>query len=133
MEIPSYIAALLQPQPSKPSGRKVWSIDLETVWLPFLTATSEPAAFHVSSADMKRQPPMSLACQGRSAGFVGGYSPRILTESRYESTIDSFRRFPKRSLRPDTLKVSVVSRHHFTVRRVQALDAQPESHQEMAS
>ncbi|MDP3062489.1 MAG: hypothetical protein Q8O40_04650 [Chloroflexota bacterium] len=40
MEIPSYIAALLQPQPSKPTGRKVWSIDLETVWLPFLTATN---------------------------------------------------------------------------------------------
>ena len=35
MEVPGYIAALLQPQPSKPTGRKVWSIDLETVWLPF--------------------------------------------------------------------------------------------------
>ena len=40
MEIPGYIAALLQPQSSKPTGRKVWSIDLETVWLPFFTATN---------------------------------------------------------------------------------------------
>jgi hypothetical protein len=40
MEIPNYIAALLQPQTQKPTGRKVWSIDLETVWLPFFHATN---------------------------------------------------------------------------------------------
>jgi len=40
MEIPNYIAALLQPQPGKTVGRKVWSIDLETVWLPFFHATN---------------------------------------------------------------------------------------------
>jgi hypothetical protein len=40
MEIPGYIAALLQPQTGKSTGRKVWSIDLETVWLPFFTATN---------------------------------------------------------------------------------------------
>ena len=49
MEIPSYIAALLQPQSSKPSGRKVWSIDLETVWLPFLTATNVTKATAIPS------------------------------------------------------------------------------------
>ena len=49
MEIPSYIAALLQPQPSKPTGRKVWSIDLETVWLPFLTATNVTKATTIPS------------------------------------------------------------------------------------
>ena len=49
MEIPSYIAALLQPQPSKPTGRKVWSIDLETVWLPFLTATNVTKATAIPS------------------------------------------------------------------------------------
>lgn len=37
---PEYIKALLKPNGSKPKGRKVWSIDLETVWLPFLTATN---------------------------------------------------------------------------------------------
>jgi len=40
MDVPNYIAALLQPQAGKPTGRKVWSIDLETVWLPFFTATN---------------------------------------------------------------------------------------------
>ncbi len=49
METPSYIAALLQPQPSKPTGRKVWSIDLETVWLPFLTATNVVKATAIPS------------------------------------------------------------------------------------
>jgi hypothetical protein len=40
MDVPNYIVALLQPQAGKPTGRKVWSIDLETVWLPFFTATN---------------------------------------------------------------------------------------------
>jgi hypothetical protein len=37
---PEYIAMLLRPAPSKPQGRKVWSVDLETVWLPFFTASN---------------------------------------------------------------------------------------------
>ena len=49
MEIPNYIAALLQPQPSKPAGRKVWSIDLETVWLPFFHATNVVKATAIPS------------------------------------------------------------------------------------
>jgi len=38
--MPEYIAMLLTPTASKPQGRKVWSIDLETVWLPFFTASN---------------------------------------------------------------------------------------------
>ena len=37
---PSYIKSLLAPNTKKPQGRKVWSIDLETVWIPFFTATN---------------------------------------------------------------------------------------------
>jgi hypothetical protein len=37
---PSYIKSLLVPNTKKPQGRKVWSIDLETVWIPFFTATN---------------------------------------------------------------------------------------------
>jgi len=40
METPNYIKSLLMPNGKKPAGRKVWSIDLETVWLPFFTATN---------------------------------------------------------------------------------------------
>ena len=40
MEMPNYIKSLLIPNGRKPSGRKAWSIDLETVWLPFFTATN---------------------------------------------------------------------------------------------
>ena len=39
-ETPNYIKSLLLPNPKSPRGRRVWSIDLETVWLPFLTATN---------------------------------------------------------------------------------------------
>jgi hypothetical protein len=40
METPSYIKALLIKNGKKPAARRVWSIDLETVWLPFFTATN---------------------------------------------------------------------------------------------
>jgi len=41
MNTPDYIKSLVTPQSGKkPQGRKVWSIDLETVWLPFFTATN---------------------------------------------------------------------------------------------
>jgi len=40
MDTPNYIKALLVPNGRKPAGRKVWSIDLETTWLPFFTATN---------------------------------------------------------------------------------------------
>jgi hypothetical protein len=34
------IASLLKPVTNKSSSRKVWAVDLETVWLPFFTATN---------------------------------------------------------------------------------------------
>jgi len=41
METPAYIKQLLRPsQNGKQISRKVWSIDLESVWLPFFTATN---------------------------------------------------------------------------------------------
>jgi septum formation inhibitor MinC len=40
LETPNYIKALLIPNGHKPKGRKVWSIDLETVWLPFFISTN---------------------------------------------------------------------------------------------
>jgi septum formation inhibitor MinC len=48
METPNYIKALLIPNGHKPKGRKVWSIDLETVWLPFYTATNTMGETHIS-------------------------------------------------------------------------------------
>ena len=40
MKTPQYIKALLQPTVSQPKGRKVWSVDLEGIWIPFFTATN---------------------------------------------------------------------------------------------
>lgn len=37
---PNYIRNLLQPNGQKSAGKRIWSIDLETVWLPFFTATN---------------------------------------------------------------------------------------------
>lgn len=39
-ETPNYIKNLLMPTPKTAARRRVWSIDLETVWLPFFTATN---------------------------------------------------------------------------------------------
>ena len=47
MESPQYIKTLLKPNGSKPQGRKVWSVDLETVWLPFFTATNVTGDTHI--------------------------------------------------------------------------------------
>ena len=40
METPNYIKALLMPNGKKPTGRRIWSLDLETIWQPFLFATN---------------------------------------------------------------------------------------------
>ena len=40
IKTPGYIKALLKPSTPKSASRKVWSIDLERVWLPFFTATN---------------------------------------------------------------------------------------------
>jgi hypothetical protein len=40
METPTYIKSLVTPTTKQPQGRKVWSIDLQQVWLPFFTATN---------------------------------------------------------------------------------------------
>src|SRR4030067_1533676 len=40
METPSYIKALVKPNGTKASGRRVWGIDLETVGLPGFIATN---------------------------------------------------------------------------------------------
>jgi len=37
---PNYIRNLLLPTTKSPQARRVWGVDLETVWLPFLTATN---------------------------------------------------------------------------------------------
>ena len=38
--VPSYIKSLLMPRAKAPQGRRVWNIDLETVIVPFFTATN---------------------------------------------------------------------------------------------
>jgi len=40
LDTPNYIKALLVPNGKKPAGKRVWSIDLEAIWLPFFTATN---------------------------------------------------------------------------------------------
>jgi gas vesicle protein len=39
-QTPTYIKNLLKPTATKATSRKVWSIDLETTWLPFFTASN---------------------------------------------------------------------------------------------
>ena len=47
-ETPSYIKALLIPNGKQPRGRRVWSIDLEAVWLPFFTSTNAMGETHIA-------------------------------------------------------------------------------------
>jgi len=48
MDTPNYIKALLVRNGHKPAGRKVWSIDLETIWLPFFMATNVMGETHIA-------------------------------------------------------------------------------------
>ena len=48
---PSYIKTLLRPTGRK-SGRRVWGIDLETVWVPFFTATNVMGDTDISPASL---------------------------------------------------------------------------------
>jgi hypothetical protein len=61
METPQYIKALLRPNGSKPKGRKVWSVDLETVWLPFFTASNVTGDTHIPNEALGA--PLRLAYQ----------------------------------------------------------------------
>lgn len=49
MNVPNYIATLLQPTTPKPTGRKVWSVDLQMVWVPFFLATNTVKATAIPS------------------------------------------------------------------------------------
>ena len=48
-ETPQYIASLFKPTAKKQSARKVWSIDLETVWLPFFVASNTMGVTQIPS------------------------------------------------------------------------------------
>jgi len=53
MKTPSYIKSLLQQGNGKKGpSRKVWSIDLETTWVPFFTATNVMAETSVPSDEL---------------------------------------------------------------------------------
>ncbi len=45
---PSFISALVTPGPGSNSGKKSWSIDVESVWVPFFTATNAQGDTDVS-------------------------------------------------------------------------------------
>jgi len=53
MLVPSYIATLVRPLPkSATSERKLWSIGLNTTWLPFFTATNLQGATFIPAEAM---------------------------------------------------------------------------------
>ena len=49
MEVPKYIATLLTPSATAPSDRRVWSIPLQGVLVPFFTATNTVKATAIPS------------------------------------------------------------------------------------
>lgn len=65
MDTPQYIKTLLKPNGSKPQGRKVWSVDLESVWLPFFTASNVTEDTHIPHEALGA--PLRLAYQADGA------------------------------------------------------------------
>lgn len=50
MNTPNYIKAMVHPTTQKAQGRKVWSIDLKEVWIPFFVATNAQGDTAIPSA-----------------------------------------------------------------------------------
>ncbi|MFA4837312.1 MAG: hypothetical protein WC749_14750 [Dehalococcoidia bacterium] len=48
MKTPNYVRTLLQPATRKTASRKIWSVDLEGVWLPFFIATNTEGVTAIS-------------------------------------------------------------------------------------
>ena len=59
---PSFLKALLTPNGKPPTGRRIWSIDLETVWLPFFVATNAMAETNIPHDALGA--PLRLALSG---------------------------------------------------------------------
>ncbi len=49
---PAYIQSLVKPSQQSGPSRRVWSVDLESVWVPFFTATNVTGATTVPSEDL---------------------------------------------------------------------------------
>ena len=49
---PAYIQTLLKQTPKPQAARKVWSVDLENVWVPFFIATNVAGATSIPSEDL---------------------------------------------------------------------------------
>ncbi|MBI4201198.1 MAG: hypothetical protein HY531_02785 [Chloroflexi bacterium] len=52
VKTPAYIQTLLKQTPKPQAARKVWSVDLENVWVPFFTATNASGATSIPSEDL---------------------------------------------------------------------------------
>jgi len=77
METPNYVKSLLEENAvaSAPS-RRVWSIDLQTVWLPFFTATNVMNDTHIPSEDLGAPLRLAKAKDG-SVRFSANGRPQL--------------------------------------------------------
>jgi hypothetical protein len=82
----TYIKRLLIPNGKKPQGRKVWSIDLETVWIPFLTATNTTGDSAISTEALGCPLRLAYAKDG-SVKFNQNGKPTIRVNKTLSDTI----------------------------------------------
>lgn len=63
-QTPDYLKALLVPTPKRQAGKRIWSLDLESVWLPFFTATNAMAETNVAHDAIGAPVRLALAGDG---------------------------------------------------------------------
>lgn len=90
MKTPSYIKALLQPNGKKAPSRRVWSIDLETTWVPFFTATNVTGETTVPSEDLGAPLRLAKAKDG-SVKFTQSGRPSLKVAPQLNSHITMVR------------------------------------------
>jgi hypothetical protein len=77
LNVPSYIATLVRPLPkSATSERKLWSIGLNTTWLPFFTATNLQGATFIP-AEVMGCPTRLVVGKDGEVKFTDSGKPRI--------------------------------------------------------
>lgn len=86
MKTPSYIKSLVKALPDKPQGRKVWSIDLQTVWIPFFTATNTQGDTAIP-ADALGLPLRLAYAKDGSVRFASNGKPVIKVASELSSAV----------------------------------------------
>jgi len=122
-ETPTYIKSIVMPKAKQAkTSRRVWSIDLETVWLPFFTATNAQGDTAVPSEAIGAPLRLATAKDG-SIRFTEGGTPVIRVVKDISDMVRSIRDEFTAGLMAFTNGVATENAEAFNAEAVKAVTA----------